>query len=215
MYGAKWTHGLWFLAITGRWRKMPSCTQYTLYTASTLFVLSGTFYGAEALPSLVGTSYIANPTSSWTKTDKFLSSTTSFSISSTSDTSTCSSKGPSLNNMCLSLSVVIQKNCSRVNSSIGASPSQKYWWLKMMHPASFWRVFFIFWQRKTEFLSLWPLSVFGYFFLMCLEECTVWHNIVISDPFTIVSLLWVIFLQAKIMCLLITIKWPPSFDIPP
>ena len=49
----------------------------------------------------------------------------------------------------------------------------------------------------TAFLSLEPLSMFGYFFLMCLEGCMVRNNTETMYPFPILSLSRVMFFQSE------------------
>ena len=166
MSGANLTHGFWFFAPARCLWKIPSWPQYVLQSAFPWFLLSGTFYGEGSSSLSVRTIYIFNPTSSLPSTANFLSSTTSADIYSISVASTISSKGPSLNNRCISPSIIIWHHFSRVYSSIGVSPFWMSWWLKMMHPASFLCVLFVSRRRTNVFWGLCPLSMFGYFFLV-------------------------------------------------
>ena len=120
-------------------------------------------------------------------------STTYSAISSTSAGSARSSKGPSLNNMCLSPSVAIWHHLSRAHRPIRALPPRKSWRVKTMHPASFLRIFFILRQRKTAFsIPLYPFHVH-----IVIYGCMVRHNTETMAPFPNVGLLRVMFFASK------------------
>ena len=87
--------------------------------------------------------------------------------------------------MCLLPYVAIRDHFSRAYILIIASPLRNYWWVKMIHSASFWCILFISKWRTTAFSSFSPLSMFRYFFLVCLEGSMVRHNTTTMSPFPI------------------------------
>ena len=62
--------------------------------------------------------------------------------------------------------------------------------------------FSISWWIKIAFLSLFPISMLGYLFLICLEGCVVCHNTLTAAPFPIVIFWRVMFFVSTKHCVL-------------